>query len=129
MFVLVIYKLIIVKGVYDFKYIFCVILDCVWVNDYKNNFILINIIGVILYYVMDLCSFGYGLYIVNSENELIYIDKYFKINKLLRDMKLFILFVEIKGFERLLWCVYWFLLIGDFLVGMFDLFGEIGKVI
>lgn len=69
------------------------------------------------------------LLIVNSENELIYIDKYFKINKLLRDMKLFILFVEIIGFKRLLWCVYWFLLIGDFLVGMFDLFGEMGKVI
>lgn len=94
MFVLVIYKLIIVKGVYDFKYIFCVILDCVWVNDYKNNFILINIIGVILYYVMDLCSFVYGLYIVNSESELIYINRKFNINKLLKDRKIIIIIIK-----------------------------------
>lgn len=66
---------------------------------------------------------------VSSENELIYIDKIIKINKLSRDMKPASLFAETTVSNRLPWCVHWSLLTGDLLVGMSDLFGETGKVI
>lgn len=103
--------------------------DLVWVSD-QNNIILTNKKGVNLHHLSDTYSrLILTSHTVNSENELIYIDKNFKINKLSRDMKSSTLFAETKGSKRLPWCVHWSLLTGNLLVGMSDLFGETGKVI
>lgn len=66
-----------------------VILNLFWVSYIDNNIILLNIIGDILYYLLDIFFdffSGYGVYIVNSLNELIYIDKEYNIKKLLMDL-------------------------------------------
>lgn len=88
----VLYDILIVKEINCCNYILCVILDRIWFSDDKNNFILKNILGDILYRWKDIYS-GYlysgdGLYDVNSDNELIYIDRENNINKLLSDMKI-----------------------------------------
>lgn len=59
----------------------------VWVSDYRNNFILINILGDSLYYLIELCIGYDGLYVVINKGEFIYIDKSFNIIKLLNDIK------------------------------------------
>lgn len=72
-------------------YIFYVKLECVWVSDININFMLINIIGDILNCFMDFKCGLYGFYIVNSEDELIYIVCNYNINKILWDMKIIIM--------------------------------------
>lgn len=68
--------------------------DLVWVSD-QNNIILTNKKGVNLHHLSDTYSrLILTSHTVNSENELIYIDKNFKINKLSRDMKPSTLFAE-----------------------------------
>lgn len=62
-------------------YILFMILGFIWVNNI-NNFILIDKIGKILYCFEDLYSED-GVYIVNIECELYYIDKNYNIKKLL----------------------------------------------
>lgn len=78
---------------------------------------------------MYLCSgfFG-GIYIVNRENEFIYIDNMYNIRKFLMDMENFIIFIEIIDFLWRLWCVYWLLLSGDLLVVIYKIGIMIGKV-
>lgn len=58
------------------------VLDWLFVSDYKCNIIIINIVGENLYYLDDLgrCF----RFMVNSDGELIYIDKKCIINKLLK---------------------------------------------
>lgn len=59
----------------------------IWVNNGKN-FIMINMIGKKIYYVKNVCDIVcIGIYIVNGNNELIYINLDFDIVKLLNDMK------------------------------------------
>lgn len=73
-----------------------VILNWFWVSYNDNNIILLNIIGDKLYYLLDIFFdffSGYGVYIVNSLNELIYIDKEYNIKKLLMDLKIMIMFL------------------------------------
>lgn len=116
---------------YDFYYFFFVILDKVWVSDIRNNFILKNIVGGILYYIMDLYN-GDGVYIVNSMSELIYIDREYGIKKLFKDRKMFIIFINNMLLEWKLLCVYWLFFIEDLLVGMvgkFVVIVDIGIVI
>lgn len=77
-------------------------------------------------------NFLFGFYIVNKDGELIFIDYNYNINKLLNDMKIIIVFIERKYFIWILMCVYWFLFIGDLLVGVYrDVikYIDIGKVI
>lgn len=69
----------------------CVLLDKVWVSDILKMFILINKLGWVLYYLRDLNRLMKGVYIVNSDNELIYIDKYYNINKLFKFLKIIII--------------------------------------
>lgn len=71
----------------------CVLLDKVWVSDILKKFILINKLGLVLYYLKDLNRLMKGVYIVNSDNEFIYIDKYYNINKLLKFLKIIIIFM------------------------------------
>lgn len=80
-------------------YIVCLILDKVWISGY-SEIVLINILGVILYCIKDVCfSLIFGLYIVNYVVELIYIDKFYNINKLLNDMKIVIIFIKSIGYN------------------------------
>lgn len=107
----------IVKGVWGCYYIFCVLLNLVWVSDWYN-FIFINIKGDILCNKGDLYgSLFSGLYIVNSENCLIYINRGNSINILLKEkIEIFIVIIEC---EWKVCCVYWLLFFRDLFVGMF----------
>nr|XP_034332754.1 uncharacterized protein LOC117691245 [Crassostrea gigas] len=117
-------------GVNDCHHISCLTSDGVCVSDSSNNIILTNTTGVVLI-LEELCSslFGDGgIHTVNSENELIYIDKEFDINKLSKDMKTTTMLMERT---ESLWrprCVYWSPPAGDLLVGMCYLLIETGIV-
>lgn len=65
---------------------------------------------------------------MNSEGNLIYIDWIGYINIFLKDIKISICFVERMNFNWVICCLYWFLLIGDILVGMCK-YKVIGKVV
>lgn len=82
---------------------------------------------------IDCDLYSSGLYIVNSENELIFLVKDNDIIMLLKDINIVFVFLNFIDFIWKLWCVYCFLLIGDFFVGMcrFDIsiFMWIGKVL
>lgn len=96
------------------------ILDCFWVSGVDDSLRLLNIIENILYYLDELIRGGeLGLYIVNGESELIFINLKLKIRKLLKDMKKIIIFIERVDFIWVLLCVYWFLYIVDLFVGMY----------
>ncbi|XP_052693141.1 uncharacterized protein LOC128171387 [Crassostrea angulata] len=92
--------------------------DRVWVSDDKYNLMLTDTTGVPLHRVEDSCS-GYGLHTVNSESELIYIDRKYNINKLSKDMKTITTFIERTDSTWEPWCVYWSPSTGDLLVGMY----------
>lgn len=93
-------------------------LDFVWVSDDKKNFMLIDKGGESLYYRDDLYSGVLsGLYIVNGDYELVYIDFDFNIKKLLEDF-VFIIFIERNEFEWILVFLFWFCIISDLLVGL-----------
>eukprot|EP00105_Crassostrea_gigas_P044861 XP_019929009.1 PREDICTED: uncharacterized protein LOC109620626 [Crassostrea gigas] len=86
-----------VTGVDGCDHISCVTSERVWVSDYRNNLILTDTTGVPLHHVEDSCSDsydGYGLHTVNSETELIYIDRNYNINKLSKDMKTTTTFIK-----------------------------------
>lgn len=77
-------------------HITCMTKDRVWVGDY-DNLVLISNTGDSLHHFKDLhiCDYSYfAVHTVNSENEVIYIDKYFNINKLSKDMKTTTLFIK-----------------------------------
>lgn len=102
-------------------YIFGVILDQFWVNGNEKNFILINIKGDKLNQLQDVCvdDIVVGVYIVDFVNNLIYIDKDYNLNKLLINMKIFIIFFKSIFFMWKLCCLYWFKCIVSLLVGMY----------
>lgn len=72
--------------------------NLVWVSDKENNFILINIKKDIFYYLRDVYN-GYGVYIVNSDGELIYMDMNYNIMKLCNDMEIIIILKRIIKFK------------------------------
>ncbi|XP_065928764.1 uncharacterized protein [Magallana gigas] len=118
-----------VTGVCGCSHISCVTSDRVWVSDDKNNLILTDTTGVPLHRVKDLCSDLYGgSHTVNSESELIYIDRKYNINKLAKDMKTTTTFIEKTDYTWEPRCVYWSPSTGDLLVGMRYKYTRIGKV-
>nr|XP_034318682.1 uncharacterized protein LOC105324463 isoform X2 [Crassostrea gigas] len=106
-----------VPGVHCCFHISCVTSHRVWVSDHRNVLILTDTTGVPLYRVEDLCS-GYGIHTVNSDSELIYIDRNYNINKLLKNMKTTITFIDRTDWSWVPRCVYWSPSTGDLLVGM-----------
>ncbi|XP_065937221.1 uncharacterized protein [Magallana gigas] len=102
-------------------HISCMTSDRVWVSDW-NNLILTDKTGVPLHHVEDSWSrdifTGNGLHTVNSESELIYIDRKDNINKLSNDMKTTTTFIERIDSTWEPRCVYWSPSTGDLLVGM-----------
>nr|XP_034321353.1 uncharacterized protein LOC117687956 isoform X2 [Crassostrea gigas] len=115
-----------VTGVVGCDHISCVTSDRVWVSD-DDNLILTDITGVPLHRVEDSCR-GVGLHTVNSESELIYIDRNFNINKLSKDMKTTTTFIERTDSTWRPRCVYWSPSTGDLLVGMYNNDTYTGKV-
>uniref|UniRef100_A0A8W8HKL3 Tripartite motif-containing protein 3 n=1 Tax=Magallana gigas TaxID=29159 RepID=A0A8W8HKL3_MAGGI len=99
-------------------HISCVTSDRVWVSDW-GILILTDTTGVPLHHVKDSCRDLYkGLHTVNSESELIYIDRKRNINKLSKDMKTTTTFIERTDSTWWPGCVYWSPSTGDLLVGM-----------
>eukprot|EP00105_Crassostrea_gigas_P036967 XP_019921115.1 PREDICTED: uncharacterized protein LOC109618237 [Crassostrea gigas] len=120
-----------VTGVDRCLHISCVTSDRVWVSDDENNLILTDTTGVPLHRVEDSCIgdiLGTGLHTVNSESELIYIDRKYNINKLLKDMKTTTTFIERADSTWIPRCVYWSPSTGDLLVGMYIEELKTGKV-
>ncbi|XP_065937105.1 uncharacterized protein [Magallana gigas] len=113
-------------GVDGCYHISCVTSDRVWVSD-LNNLMLTDTTDVPLHHVKDSCS-GYGSHTVNSESELIYIDRNYNINKLSKDMKTTTTFIERTDSTWDPRCVYWSLSTGDLLVGMYNYDTQTGKV-
>ncbi|XP_065922626.1 uncharacterized protein [Magallana gigas] len=116
-----------VTGVVWCDHISCVTSDRVWVSDHRNNLILTDTTGVPLHRVEDSCRGG-GLHTVNSESELIYINRIYNINKLSKDMKTTTTFIERTDSTWEPRCVYWSPSTGDLLVGMSTYDTETGKV-
>nr|XP_034309440.1 uncharacterized protein LOC105328160 [Crassostrea gigas] len=111
-------------------HISCVTSDRVWVSDWKN-LILTDTTGVPLHRVEDSWSDSYngnGLHTVNSESELIYIDRRYNINKLSKDMKTTTTFIKRTDSTWRPHCVYWSPSTGDLLVGMYTYNTNTGKV-
>uniref|UniRef100_K1Q913 Tripartite motif-containing protein 3 n=1 Tax=Magallana gigas TaxID=29159 RepID=K1Q913_MAGGI len=95
--------------------------DRIWISDIWNHPILTDSTGVPLHRVEDSCSGSYGgLHTANSENELIYIDRNYNINKLSKDMKTTNTFIERTDSTWRPWCVYWSPSTGDLLLAMHD---------
>eukprot|EP00105_Crassostrea_gigas_P017845 XP_011435776.1 PREDICTED: uncharacterized protein LOC105334141 [Crassostrea gigas] len=99
-------------------HISCVTSDQVWISDDKNKLIFIDPTGVSQHNVWDLCSDKYGLHTVNSESELIYIDRNYNIKKLSRDMNTTTTFIKRTDLTWEPRCVHWSSFTGDLLVGM-----------
>ncbi|XP_052681748.1 uncharacterized protein LOC128162550 [Crassostrea angulata] len=109
-----------VTGVGRCFHISCVTSDRVWVSNW-NNLILTDTTGVPLHRVKDSCiCYDRGFHTVNTESELIYIDRNYNINKLSKDMKTTTTFMERTDSTWEPWCVYWSPSTGDLLVGMHD---------
>nr|XP_034319871.1 uncharacterized protein LOC105336432 isoform X2 [Crassostrea gigas] len=109
-----------VTGVDRCIHISCVTSDRVWVSDW-NNLMLTDTTGVPLHRVEDSRS-GYnrGIHTVNSESELIYIDRDYNINKLSKDLKTTTTFIERTDSTWKPLCVYWSPSTGDLLVAMYN---------
>ncbi|XP_052694537.1 uncharacterized protein LOC128172868 [Crassostrea angulata] len=116
-----------VTGVVWCDHISCVTSDRVWVSDHRNNLILTDTTGVPLHREEDSCRGG-GLHTVNSESELIYINRIYNINKLSKDMKTTTTFIERTDSTWEPRCVYWSPSTGNLLVGMSTYDTETGKV-
>ncbi|XP_052683304.1 uncharacterized protein LOC128163699 [Crassostrea angulata] len=120
-----------VTGVDCCDHISCVTSDRVWVSDDINNLILTGTTGVPLHRVEDsypgLFRYG-GLHTVNSESELIYIDRKGNINKLSKDMKTATTFIETTDSTWDPLCVYWSPSTGDLLVAIYNDDTKTGKV-
>ncbi|XP_065932341.1 uncharacterized protein [Magallana gigas] len=118
-------------GVRGCLHISCVTSDRVWVNDNKKNLMLTDTTGVPLHRVEDSwigLYYGNGSHTVNSESELIYIDRNYNINKLSKDMKTTTTFIERTDSTWRPWSVYWSPSTGDLLVGMCNYDTKTGKV-
>ncbi|XP_065928912.1 uncharacterized protein [Magallana gigas] len=117
-----------VTGVGRCLHISCVTSDRVWVSD-RNNLILTDTTGVPLHRVEDSWGDLYGgLHTVNSQSELIYINRNYNINELSKDMKTTTTFIERTDCTWEPRCVYWSPFTGDLLVGMWYIHTETGKV-
>lgn len=118
-------KIFIIIREVNFCFIFYLIYDKLWVNDGICKLLFINKIGDDEYY---LSGKGIGFYIVNNKGELFYIDSSSNISKFLKDLKIFVIFIQIIESKWKFLCVYWCLFIGELLVGMCVEIKDIFKV-
>lgn len=99
-------------------HISCVTSDRVWISDNRNSLILTNSAVDILHRVEDSCKSVNGFHTVNSECELIYIDRNLNINKLSKNMKTTSLFIKRTYYTWRPLCVFFSPSTGDLLVVM-----------
>lgn len=117
-------------------HIACVSTDHVWISD-RYKLVLTNTTGETKHSLMDIYTgFFNGVHTVNSESELIYIDKDHYIKKLSTDMKTTTIFIEKKESKWKPRCVYWSsssrnLLVGltNFCIGKVTRYNRIGQLI
>lgn len=122
-----------VKGVDGCGHITSVASDRVWVSD-ETKIALTNTTGDTLKHVGDLVrgqneeELYFGLHTVKSEDELIYIDVHFIVNKLSKDLKTTTQCFKIENSKWRPQCVYWSSSTRDLLVGMYNAYTITGKV-
>lgn len=108
----------------------CLTPDKVWFSDTEGNLLLSNTSRYTLHRMKDFYSdlFSGGLHTVNSESELVYIDKNDNVKKLSDDMKTTTTLIEAISFKWVPRCVYWSSLFEGLLIGMYNKNPEAGKV-
>lgn len=106
----------------------CITSDRVWVSDDKHNIILKNKNGDILHCMEDVIN-GHGVHTVNSESELIYIDRNHNINILSVDLEttFTIIWTQLLNTQKPR-CVYWSDYTNDMLVGVSKESPRAGKI-
>nr|XP_022287940.1 uncharacterized protein LOC111100403 isoform X4 [Crassostrea virginica] len=124
----VVQKSLSVTGVKKCNHISCVTPDRVWVSDWDNLILTDTATGKQLHSVEDSLDLGSGIHTVNSEGELIYIDKEHNIIKLCNDMKTTTTLIKHTDTTWEPWCVYCSPSSGDLLVGMCRRDTNTGKV-
>lgn len=119
---------VIVKGIKQCFHISIQSSDRIWVSD-EQNLVFKNSTGLTLHHIMDIYSeTPSGLHTVNTDHELIYIDKNYSIKKLSKDMKTTTTFIRtIESAWRPL-CVYYSTFAKHLLVGMSKDDPRTGKV-
>lgn len=103
----------------------CITPNRIWISD-RNNLLLLNSDCAILQHRSDQ-SLSTGSHTTTNENDLIYIDNKYSINKISKDLKT-TSFLEVIDS---LWkprCVYWSLYNRDLLIGMYKEHPKNGKV-
>ena len=123
-----------VSGVNDCYQVSCALSRQLWVNDNKSIILLDTTTGNVLYTIelKDFFSgFDYaykGIHTINSEFELIYIDRGIKINKLSKDRQKTTTIINNTDSVWEILCIYCSPCSGDLLVGMCCTDDLIGKV-
>lgn len=102
--------------------------DRLWVSDVCQSIILTNTAGFILHCVADLCCDSYGAHTLNSEDELIYIDRNYNIKKLSKDIETTTTFLEESHLPWKARCVYWSPSTEDLLIGTYMKKLDIGHI-
>lgn len=102
------------------RHISYVTADRLWVNDDKDNLILTSTTCETLHRVNDLCrKCDKGVHTVNSDGELLYVDRNYNINILSKDLKTITTFIETTDSIWKPRCVYWSRSNSDLLVAMY----------
>lgn len=114
------YQSISVIGFDKLNHISCASSDKVWVSDISKTPILTNKSGRALHYSRDSNRLMKGAHTVNSDNEFIYIDKYYNINKLSKSLKTTTIVMQTPNCEWKSRCVYWSPWTRNLLVGVYN---------
>ena len=107
-----------VTGVGDCDHISCVTPNRLWVSDGYNLILIDTTTGEKLFILEDFLKVETGKHMVNSDRELIYIDKHYNLCKLSSDMKTTTLLIDNPDPAWTPKCVYCSPSSGDLLVGM-----------
>ena len=128
----VLQKSLTVTGVDDFNHISCVTQDQLWVSDWNTLNLIDTSTGDTTQSLEDVLGSVKGKHTVNSNRELIYIDKNYNISKLSDDMKTTTILIDNPDPSWRSMCLHCSPSSGDLLVGMhlYDThtYKHIGKV-
>lgn len=117
---------LILKDVSGCCYIFIEMLEGVWVSG-KDNFIFINLKGVVLYCQKIFNEF-FGMYLIKKDKKLIYINDEYNIIIFVNFMEKEMINLLIKSFEWKFKCLSYCWFIDDIFVGMYNKSKEEGQV-
>lgn len=129
----VLHDILTVKEINRCNHISCVTPDRIWLSDDKNNLILKNTSGDTLHRRKDIYSghlySGDGIHDVNSDNDLIYIDRENNINKLSSDMKTKTQLIKRTYITWIPRCLHWSSTSRELLVGLYKDDPRTGKIV